>query len=55
MNKIVKFLFYYYDYNENMESLGDKCVNEKINTRITYTIPPYQYNRMYAYPLIYIK
>ncbi len=29
MNKFMKYLFYYYDYNENMESLGDKCVNEK--------------------------
>jgi len=24
--------------------------NKKINTNITYTIPPYQYNRIYAYP-----
>ena len=52
MNKIVKFLFYYYDYNNNMEIEEDK---NKINTRITYTIPPYQYNRIYAYPRDYIK
>ncbi len=35
-----------------MEIEEDK---NKINTRITYTIPPYQYNRIYAYPRDYIK
>jgi|APGre2960657444_1045066.scaffolds.fasta_scaffold01120_6 hypothetical protein len=55
MNKFMKCLFYYYNYNERVEKKHDKCCNKKINTKITYTIPPYQYNRMYAYPSAYIK
>ena len=51
----MKCLFYYYNYNERVEKKHDKCCNKKINTKITYTIPPYQYNRMYAYPSAYIK
>ena len=46
MNRFIKSLFYYNSDDEET----DVSNNTKINTNITYTIPPYQYNRIYAYP-----
>ena len=48
MKSIIKCIMYYVDLVDYEEK---KC---KINTKITYTIPPYQYNRLYAYPQRYI-
>lgn len=48
MKNIIKYLMYYTELNEYEEK------NSKIDTKITYTIPPYQYNRIYAYPQRYI-
>jgi len=47
MNRFIRHLFYYNSDNEADAYMGD---NKKIKTNITYTIPPYQYNRIYAYP-----
>ena len=47
MNCFIRHLFYYKSDNDADAELGN---NKKINTNITYTIPPYQYNRIYAYP-----
>jgi hypothetical protein len=51
MNRFIRHLFYYKSDNDTQEEAGaDAGNNKKINTNITYTIPPYQYNRIYAYP-----
>lgn len=47
MNRFIRHLFYYNSDNDADADFGN---NKKINTNITYTIPPYQYNRIYAYP-----
>ena len=43
MKNIITCLMYYIDLIEYEEK------KSKINTKITLTIPPYQYNRIYAY------
>jgi hypothetical protein len=48
MESIIKYLLYYTDLVDYEEK------KSKINTKITYTIPPYQYNKIYAYPQRYI-
>lgn len=49
MKNIIKCLMYYADLIEYEEK------KYKIDTKITYTIPPYQYNRIYAYPRRYTQ
>jgi hypothetical protein len=49
MKNIIKCLMYYADLIEYEEK------KSKIDTKITYTIPPYQYNRIYAYPRRYTR
>ena len=36
MNKFMKCLFYYYNYNERVEKKHDKCCNKKINTKMLF-------------------
>jgi flagellar basal body L-ring protein FlgH len=58
MNRFIKSLFYYNSDDEDIEVSNNTKINaggssgssSSINTNITYTIPPYQYNRIYAYP-----
>jgi hypothetical protein len=51
MDSFMMHLFYYKNDNDTQEEAGaDAGNNKKIRTNITYTIPPYQYNRIYAYP-----
>jgi hypothetical protein len=52
MKSIIKYLLYYTDLVDYEEKKSK--INTKINTKITYTIPPYQYNKIYAYPQRYI-
>lgn len=49
MKNIIKYLMYYTELCDEYEEK-----KSKIDTKITYTIPPYQYNRIYAYPQRYI-
>jgi len=51
MKNIIKYLLYYTD---NTDYFDNEEKKNKIDTKITYTIPPYQYNRMYAYPQRYV-
>ena len=64
MNRFIKSLFYYNSDDEDIEVSANTKINagsvsgsssgsSSINTNITYTIPPYQYNRIYAYPRAY--
>ena len=59
MNHFIKSLFYYNSDDEDTEVSTNTKINTGggnsggINTNITYTIPPYQYNRIYAYPRAY--
>ena len=59
MNRFIKSLFYYNSDDEDTEVSNNTKINAgsgssgSINTNITYTIPPYQYNRIYAYPRAY--
>ena len=62
MNSFIKSLFYYNSDDEDIEVSANTKINaggsgssggSSINTNITYTIPPYQYNRIYAYPRAY--
>ena len=60
MNRFIKSLFYYNSDDEDTEvsnntkiNAGSSSSSSSINTNITYTIPPYQYNRIYAYPRAY--
>lgn len=60
MNRFIKSLFYYNSDDEDTEvsnntkiNVGSGSGSSSINTNITYTIPPYQYNRIYAYPRAY--
>ena len=63
MNRFIKSLFYYNSDDEDTEVSANTKINaggsssgggsSSINTNITYTIPPYQYNRIYAYPRAY--
>jgi len=57
MNRFIKSLFYYNSDDEDTEVRNNTKINGSssggINTNITYTIPPYQYNRIYAYPRVY--
>ena len=56
MNSFIKSLFYYNSDDEDTEVSTNTKINTgsgSINTNITYTIPPYQYNRIYAYPRAY--
>lgn len=60
MNRFIKSLFYYNSDDEDTEVSNNTKINagsgsgsSSINTNITYTIPPYQYNRIYAYPRAY--
>lgn len=60
MNRFIKSLFYYNSDDEDTEDSNNTKINGGgvsgsggINTNITYTIPPYQYNRIYAYPRAY--
>jgi hypothetical protein len=51
MKNIIKYFYEYIvcdirEYNEKK--------SKEINTNVTYTIPPYQYNKIYAYPLRYV-
>jgi hypothetical protein len=52
MNRFIKSLLYYNSDDEDTEVNNNTKINAGggINTNITYTIPPYQYNRIYAYP-----
>ena len=51
MNRFIKSLFYYNSDDEDTDVSNNTKINAGgINTNITYTIPPYQYNRIYAYP-----
>ena len=49
MKNIIKYLMYY----DNLIEYEEK--KSKIDTKIIYTIPPYQYNRIYAYPRRYVQ
>ena len=59
MNRFIKSLFYYNSDDEDTDVSNNTKINTSssgsggINTNITYTIPPYQYNRIYAYPRAY--
>ena len=62
MNRFIKSLFYYNSDYEDTDVSNNTKINaggsgsggsSGINTNITYTIPPYQYNRIYAYPRAY--
>jgi len=59
MNRFIKSLFYYNSDDEDTDVSNNTKINASgsgsggINTNITYTIPPYQYNRIYAYPRAY--
>jgi hypothetical protein len=59
MNHFIKSLFYYNSDDEDTDVSNNTKINASgsgsggINTNITYTIPPYQYNRIYAYPRAY--
>jgi hypothetical protein len=59
MNSFIKSLFYYNSDDEDTEVSTNTKIStgggnsSSINTNITYTIPPYQYNRIYAYPRAY--
>ena len=58
MNRFIKSLFYYNSDDEDTDVSNNTKINtggggSGINTNITYTIPPYQYNRIYAYPRAY--
>ena len=61
MNRFIKNLFYYNSDDEDTDVSNNTKINASsggsgsggINTNITYTIPPYQYNRIYAYPRAY--
>jgi hypothetical protein len=59
MNRFIKSLFYYNSDDEDTNVGNNTKINAGgggsggINTNITYTIPPYQYNRIYAYPRAY--
>ena len=60
MNSFIKSLFYYNSDDEDTDVSNNTKINTSsggsgsgINTNITYTIPPYQYNRIYAYPRAY--
>lgn len=46
MKNIIEYLLYYVDFVQYKD--------KKINSKITYTIPPYQYHKIYAYPRQYI-
>jgi hypothetical protein len=52
-------LFYYNSDDEETDIINNTKLNaggsggSSINTNITYTIPPYQYNSIYAYPRRY--
>jgi hypothetical protein len=52
MKNIIKY-FYEYIVNSDIAEYNEKKT-KKIDTNITYTIPPYQYNKIYAYPLKYV-
>jgi hypothetical protein len=49
MDSFMMHLFYYKN-DMDTDEVANVGNNKKINTNITYTIPPYQYNRIYAYP-----
>ena len=60
INRFIKSLFYYNSDDEDTDVSNNTKINAgsgggsgSINTNITYTIPPYQYNRIYAYPRAY--
>jgi hypothetical protein len=56
MNRFINSLFYYNSDDEDTNVGNNTKINAGgggINTNITYTIPPYQYNRIYAYPRAY--
>lgn len=58
INRFIKSLFYYNSDDEDTDVSNNTKINTSsgggsINTNITYTIPPYQYNRIYAYPRAY--
>ena len=52
MKNIIKY-FYEYIVCTDIGEYNEKK-SKDINTNITYTIPPYQYNKIYAYPLRYV-
>lgn len=64
MNRFIMSLFYYNSDDEETDIINNTKLNagggssggsgsSGINTNITYTIPPYQYNSIYAYPRRY--
>ncbi len=63
MNRFIMSLFYYNSDDEETDIINNTKLNaggsgggsggSSINTNITYTIPPYQYNSIYAYPRRY--
>lgn len=65
MDRFIMSLFYYNSDDEETDIINNKKLNaggsgssggsggSSINTNITYTIPPYQYNSIYAYPRRY--
>jgi|APGre2960657373_1045057.scaffolds.fasta_scaffold00682_4 hypothetical protein len=50
MNSFITNLFYYNINDEDSNISNNTEINAIVNTNITYTIPPYQYNRIHAYP-----
>lgn len=62
MDRFIMSLFYYNSDDEETDIINNTKLNaggsggssgSSINTNITYTIPPYQYNSIYAYPRRY--
>ena len=58
MDRFIMSLFYYNSDDEETDIINNTKLNagggsSGINTNITYTIPPYQYNSIYAYPRRY--
>ncbi len=59
MDRFIMSLFYYNSDDEETDIINNTKLNAggssggSINTNITYTIPPYQYNSIYAYPRRY--
>lgn len=54
MDRFIMSLFYYNSDDEETDIINNTKLNaggsgSGINTNITYTIPPYQYNSIYAY------